>query len=605
MVSQIATHIKTTSSYTTMRRLPSTWLAAPALLLSPTNLRRFNTSATGTSDTEESWYLDMWRRLVFPPPDAAASSTSTIPTSMQPQDFLRTVGNHLPDSAVNGLWALYRSIRDDDMAAQFFVSLSKCGPDLDRVRSHQKKLIEVTAAYEQASTTDCKQRQVAEKSFMKAVAAMEASATPICERWFHQSTALPNGIRWLMELRKQLLHTIAQAEQKAVSAKQGEAPHGEGSRLDDVVYDLKSLDERLLSSFRTFFAKQYLLLEELTWKTTSPYVLERVIASEAVHPFPAGLESLKLRIRGGYPAHDDTTHGDHQRHLFALYHPAVADEPLISIQVALCNGIESSVDRILNRPSPLHAPRADHKATTTPQEKNTAIFYSINNAQPSLKGIELGSMLIKRVVSSITTQPYKYVDPHTNKPHPISEFSTLSPMPGFMRWLSAETSKLERGLPHRIFGTTSAEGCASYFAQLRAAIGGGDMTDEQIMFVVLNMFSDTDEFKQRANHHLWFWNEELTNALKGPLMRSAAAYLVEEKRRGSMLDPVGNFHVGNGAILHRINWLGNCSAKGSVESACMMVNYRYDLTQLGENSTRYALQQAVKIGDDVKSLLVA
>ncbi|CUG86145.1 malonyl-CoA decarboxylase, putative [Bodo saltans] len=575
--------------------------------------RCFSAPVTGTSGTEESWYLDMWRRLVFPSQDSTLSrgefdSSNSSTTPMEPRHFLRAAGNHLPDGAVNGLWELYHSIHEDDKASQFFVSVSRCGPDLDRVRSHQSKLMEVTAAYEQACKADVgdKQRQSAEKSFMKAVAAMDESATPICERWFRQSTALPNGIRWMMDLRRRLLHTITNTEKAFAAAKQ--APEAKDALLETVLYDLKSLDERLLSSFKEFFAKQYLLLEELTWKTTSPYVLERVIASEAVHPFPpGGLDSMKLRIRGGLEVPLDNTH---QRHLFALYHPAVADEPLVSIQVSLCSGIENSVDRILNRPTPLQGKEeASHNVQKKQPHpaplKDTAIFYSINNAQPSLKGIELGSMLIKRVVSSITTQPYKYVDPLTNAPHPITQFSTLSPMPGFMRWLAAETSKLERGLPHRIFGSTDAETTSRHFSELKAAIGGGDMTHEQIMFVVLNMFSDSNEFTHRTPNHLWYWNDELTSALKAPMMRSAAAYLVEEKRRGNMLDPVGNFHVGNGAIVHRINWLANCSEKGSSESACIMVNYRYDLRMLGENSTKYALEHTVAVGDDIKNMLGA
>lgn len=571
--------------------------------------------------SDESWYLDMWRRIVFPPTNtdgadsgsrgspalpAQHKSTTTTTTSTAPQDFLRAVGNHLPDSAVNGLWALFHSIVDDEQATRFFMSLSRCGPDLNRIKSHQKKLSDVVETYEKAcsdsagdAATNHKQRQLAEKHLMRAVAAMEESATPICERWFHQTTALPNGIRWLMELRRGLLQAIARLEKLTVT--------GSGHPHAPELHDLKALDERLLEAFRAFFSKQYLLLEELTWKTTPPYVLERVIASESVHPFAAGLESLKLRIRGGLTAEHTAAAlggsalGLHERHLFALYHPAVADEPLISVQVALCGGIESSVDRILLRPSPLDT---EVPPTKEAPKKTTAIFYSINNAQPSLRGIELGSMLIKRVVSSIITQPYKFLDSATQQPHAISEFSTLSPMPGFMRWLRAETAKLERGQPHRIFGECSEEQRNEYFGALRRAFGGGDMTNDQVMFVMTSMFTDEDDFRRVASpKHLWFWNKELTDALRVPLMRSAASYLVEEKRRGNVLDPVGNFHIGNGATLYRINWLANCSVKGSMESACMMVNYRYDMHRLGENATRYALEQVVPVDEQVRNLL--
>ena len=86
-------------------------------------------------------------------------------------------------------------------------------------------------------------------------------------------------------------------------------------------------------------------------------------------------------------------------------------------------------------------------------------------------------------------------------------------------------------------------------------------------------------------------------------MKLCAQYLVNEKRGERAKDPVANFHLTNGAFLHRINWMGDISAKGMDQSLGIMANYYYDLEQIEKNHELYMTKSEVQIGKEVKSWL--
>ena len=229
------------------------------------------------------------------------------------------------------------------------------------------------------------------------------------------------------------------------------------------------------------------------------------------------------------------------RRCFAFFHPTLQDEPLIFVQVALVKGMADKVQPLL----------AQESAVLPVGEADTAIFYSISNCQIGLKGVSLGNFLIKMVVAALEAELPQ-----------LRYFATLSPIPGFRSWLERA---LEADDP--IVGP-----------EARAALAGLDDPD-------------------------WPRDAEKAEALKPWLTRLCAHYLVREKRGGRPLDPVARFHLGNGARLERLNWLGDLSAKGLAESAGMLVNYRYDQAKIPANHEAFAATGEVIHSSAVRGLL--
>jgi malonyl-CoA decarboxylase len=229
------------------------------------------------------------------------------------------------------------------------------------------------------------------------------------------------------------------------------------------------------------------------------------------------------------------------RRCFAFFHPTLPDEPLIFVQVALVKGMADKIQPLLDQESP----------TLPLGEADTAIFYSISNCQAGLKGVSLGNFLIKMVVAALEAELPQ-----------LRFFATLSPIPGFRTWLARA---LEANDP-----VVSPEA--------RAALA---------------MLEEPD----------WPRDPAKAEALKPWLMGLCAHYLVREKRDGRPLDPVARFHLGNGARLERLNWLGDISAKGLAESAGILVNYRYDQARIPANHEAFVATGEVIHSSAVKGLL--
>ncbi|MFP4469609.1 MAG: malonyl-CoA decarboxylase [Bacteroidales bacterium] len=228
------------------------------------------------------------------------------------------------------------------------------------------------------------------------------------------------------------------------------------------------------------------------------------------------------------------------RRCFAYFHPSLEDEPLIFVEVALTRGISSSIQSIISEESRLNG------------EADTAIFYSINNCQRGLWKIPLGNFLIKMVVTELDTELPS-----------VKTYSTLSPVPGFTAWLRQEMEK------------------------------SGSKLIPQKDLEALKLLQDEN----------WYRDEAKSEALKKPLLRACANYLVLVKRGGKPLNSVARFHFGNGAQLYRINWMGNNSSHGLAESFGLMVNYLYDLKQIERNHEQYVQRGELAISKSVRSLV--
>lgn len=207
------------------------------------------------------------------------------------------------------------------------------------------------------------------------------------------------------------------------------------------------------------------------------------------------------------------------------------------------------------------------------EERNriaAAIFYSISLTQQGLQGVELGTFLIKRVVKELQKE----------FPH-LGAFSSLSPIPGFTKWLLGLLNV--QGKEHGRNELFTDSECKEISAVT------GDPVHES-----LKGFLSSGE---------WVKSEKLTQALQGPLMRLCAWYLYGEKHRGYALNPVANFHLQNGAVMWRINWMADSSLKGLTGSCGLMVNYRYYLEETAPNSISYLGSKNIKASEQILSLV--
>ncbi|MBF0130736.1 MAG: malonyl-CoA decarboxylase [Alphaproteobacteria bacterium] len=338
-----------------------------------------------------------------------------------------------------------------------------------------------------------------------------------------QFNALPEGVKFLVDLRAELLPLIRRNPDLAV-----------------LEADLKSL----LSSW---FDVGFLELKQITWHSPAA-LLEKIIAYEAVHAIQSW-DDLKNRL-------------DSDRRLYAFLHPRMPDEPLIFVQVALVEGMASNVQAVLDETAPV----------LNLEDADTAIFYSISNAQSGLSGISFGNFLIKRVVDSLS---HEFPN--------LKTYATLSPIPGFRKWLEDKLAEGEPGL------LNSGEHKAIKAVAKGGAKGG---------LKALLMRPD------------WPQDEAAAQALKGPLTRLCARYLASEKRPADThggppraLDPVAHFHLSNGARMERLNWLADVSAKGIKQSAGLMINYYYKLSEIDRNHETYSAQGKVAASSAVRGLL--
>ncbi|XP_068988973.1 malonyl-CoA decarboxylase, mitochondrial-like isoform X2 [Bombus flavifrons] len=277
---------------------------------------------------------------------------------------------------------------------------------------------------------------------------------------------------------------------------------------------------------------------------------------EAIHPIRNWLD-LKQRV-GPY------------RRCYIFTHPSMPREPLVVLHTALCDiipdslrGIEEAKVRILDNPKT--------EVTFLEEDKckiKTAIFYSITSTQKGLQGIELGNYLIKEVAKQVLSEfPM------------ITELSTLSPIPNFRTWFLEKTKQDI----HNVFTNEEYESVQKV------------LHNENNENIVLGL-------KKIFNNSLWTRDIAICEILRKPLLRACAWYLYKEKRRNYALNNVANFHLRNGAVMWRINWLADPSPRGVGNSCGIMVNYRYYLDECEKNSQNYIENYFINTSEDVINL---
>jgi malonyl-CoA decarboxylase len=289
--------------------------------------------------------------------------------------------------------------------------------------------------------------------------------------------------------------------------------------------ELAALDRDVVHLLSSWFNRGFLVLRRIDWSTPAN-ILEQIIRYEAVHEI-RDWDDLRRRI------------DPIDRRCYAFFHPALVDEPLIFVEVALTESIPGAIAPLL----------VQDRQLVPVDRARTAVFYSISNTQRGLGGISFGSFLIKQVAEELRRELPK-----------LEDFVTLSPVPGFMEWL-----KNGKDVP------ASDED--------RAVLEGLEKPD-------------------------WFTDVELAAQLRTVLEPLAAYYFLKARTsKGRLIDSVARFHLGNGASLERINWLGDLSPKGLRESAGIMVNYLYRLEDIEKNHEAYANQGEIAASNVVKRLL--
>ena len=291
--------------------------------------------------------------------------------------------------------------------------------------------------------------------------------------------------------------------------------------------ELMGLDYDMRHLLSSWFNPGFLKMHRVDWKSPAE-ILEKIIAHEAVHAID-GWDDLRRRLQP-------------DRRCFAFFHPQLPDEPLIFVEVALLPEIPVAI-----------MPLVDKKSTPVEQTNQfkVAAFYSISNCEPGLRGVSMGNFLIKRVAEQL----------HAEFPG-LKTFVTLSPIPGLMEWITAGA---------HLGDLPSSDKIKPAVRKAR---------DEALDLLKLNGANWMDKLS-KAWHPDHYSDQE-----KVALMTLTAIYLtiVTLSRDGN---PVAKFHLGNGAKLHQINWAGDLSKNGLRQSAGLMVNYLYDLSNVEENHERF------------------
>ncbi|HTW65097.1 MAG TPA: malonyl-CoA decarboxylase [Bryobacteraceae bacterium] len=323
---------------------------------------------------------------------------------------------------------------------------------------------------------------------------------------FRRLNLAPNGTRILVDMRSEVLRETDR-----------------NARLKPVSADLTHL-------FTSWFNRGFLVLRRIDWRT-SAVILEKLIQYEAVHQIH-GWQDLRRRL-------------ETDRRCFAFFHPALPDEPIIFIEVALTPELSDRVQALLDPDSPV----------LDTELAEWAIFYSITNCQQGLRGVPFGSFLIKQVVEDLSKEFPR-----------IRKFATVSPVPGFRRWLAEKAEAFKR---------------SSKLAPYAGALAKIDQPG-------------------------WSQDAALHPELERLLAPLCAYYLCSVKQGAEQssepLDPVARFHLKNGARLERINWLGDSSAAGLQRSVGFSANYVYRLPDVERNHELYVREHKVRASREIEAL---
>jgi malonyl-CoA decarboxylase len=375
--------------------------------------------------------------------------------------------------------AMYATLTREEQLTFFQVLKTEFAPDPTRV---------LAAASAYAKSPDSRN-----------LAALTRSAEPPRQELLRRLNRAPGGTRAIVSMRERLLEVMSKDP------------------------ELRQVDDDFQHLLSSWFNPGFLHVERVDWQTPAN-LLEQLIHHEAVHAI-RGWNDLRRRLQA-------------DRRCFGFFHPALPDEPLIFVEVALLSQMPAAIAPLIDIDSTPSAGTGFH----------TAAFYSISNCQPGLRGVSLGNFLIKQVAGLLAAEFPR-----------LRQFCTLSPIPGFRDWLRRTLATPDQMAGMRDSVRASFE---------RVQRGFGPVLDRSVA-------------ELRAA-------ERIREKLAPDLERLCAAYLLGAGEADGMTrDPVARFHLNNGARLDRINAGGDLSDKGLRQSLGFMVNYVYDLKSIERNHEKF------------------
>jgi malonyl-CoA decarboxylase len=414
--------------------------------------------------------------------DASARSENLVELC---EDLLSGRGEASGVALAREILGRYAGLTTGPRIAFFEALAQRFGADSDRMQ-------QAIAAWQQKPSDDT-------------AAQVHAASEPRRQELFRRLNLAPGGTALLVRMREQLMDVLEHRD------------------------DLGPVDDDFVHLFTSWFNRGFLVLRRIDWSTPA-IVLEKIIRYEAVHEIH-DWEDLRRRI------------DPRDRRCYAFFHPALVDEPLIFVEVALTRDVPAAIAPVL----------ATGREVVETEKARTATFYSISNCQRGLAGVSFGNFLIKQVVEEISREMPK-----------LATFVTLSPVPNFAAWLSQE-----RAEPNSV------------------------------------VLAETDKTVLAALDEPGWWRDaETVERLQDPLMRAASWYFLRARTpRGLPVDAVARFHLGNGARLERINWLADTSDRAMAQAYGIMVNYLYDLDEIERNHEAYAEGRTVVASGAVQRLL--
>jgi malonyl-CoA decarboxylase len=414
--------------------------------------------------------------------DASARSESLVELC---EDLLSSRGEASGVARAREILGRYNELTTGPRIAFFEALSERFGPDPARMQTA------IAAWRERPSDTTA--------------AEVHDASEPRRQELFRRLNLAPGGTVALVHMREQLMDALDHRD------------------------DLSAVDEDFVHLFSSWFNRGFLVLRHIDWSTPA-IVLEKIIRYEAVHEI-SDWDDLRRRI------------DPPDRRCYAFFHPALVDDPLIFVEVALTRDIPGAI-------APILSPEREVMDT---DKMRTAVFYSISNCQRGLAGVSFGNFLIKQVVEEIRREMPK-----------LATFVTLSPVANFAAWLKRECEQ-----------------------EASAALNEADKA----------LFAALDDPN-------WWRNADTVERLQDSMMRAAAWYYLRARNgRGLLVDAVARFHLGNGARLERINWLADTSDKAMAQAHGLMVNYQYDLDDIEKNHEAYAESRTVAASNAVQRLL--
>ena len=375
--------------------------------------------------------------------------------------------------------ALYAALSKEEQLAFFQALKTEFSPDPQQV---------LASAMSYANSPDSQH-----------LAALTHAVEPPRQELLRRLNRAPGGTRAIVGMRERLLDALPKDR------------------------ELQQVDDDFHHLLQSWFNPGFLRIARVDWNTPAT-LLEQLIRHEAVHEI-RGWNDLRRRLQ------DD-------RRCFAFFHPALPDEPLIFVEVALLAEMPAAIEPLINIDSEPKPQKDFHLAA----------FYSISNCQPGLRGVSLGNFLIKQVAGLLAAEFPR-----------VKRFCTLSPIPGFREWLRRTIA-----MPDQI--ATLPEAVQLSLDNVQRMIG--PLLDKGIAEL-----RAADRSREKC---------------ASDLERLCAAYLlgIGEPDRVTR-DAVARFHLNNGARMVRLNPAGDLSDKGLRQSLGLMVNYVYDLKTIERNHGKF------------------